>query len=307
MEQGNLYSYEDLESRYQNLDQLINKYDTEGNGPLKKGEEPFRWSFVEVEAKFLIEKIPDIRLAIFLIRALTIQKGLHGLTEGLKVLLRVLEIPRREIRPFPDDEENSMAVHAICLGWLGSEEFLALVHMANICPGINLGVGDILVSSSAIDALLPEQRETALVDLESVRDELLQVRSWISDGGDFWDRDPITVIDFLSDFKKMISFGNKKDYTERAEIIDVGISNTPLLDIGKSDQGFFQIENRSDLKKTIDLMLRYYEENEPSHPGPIFLQRVRRMVDASFEQVLEEFYADAPSLIEKIKNPFPKI
>lgn len=302
MELEQNHSYKELEDRYLNLDQLINEYDAEGNGPLRKGKEPFRWSQVEVEAKFLLERIPDIRLAIFLIRALTLQKGLSGMVEGFKSLVNVLSAPREEIRPFSEFNENPVAVHAICLGWLGSEEFLALIRLANLCQDVNLSVGDALSSASGGDVLLPEQREKAIGMLEALRGDLLAIRSWVSDVGDFWNRDPITSIDFISNLIKVLSLREKGDEESEDNLLE----NHHAVMGGMSVEGVVGINNRKDLKKSIDLMIEYFEKYEPSHPGPIFLQRVRRMVDASFEQVLEEFYADAPSLIEKIKNPFPK-
>lgn len=302
MEIENNHSYKELENRYLNLDQLINEYDAEGNGPLRKGKEPFRWSQVEIEAKFLLERIPDIRLAIFLIRALALQKGLDGMVEGFQALTKVLSAPREEIRPFSEFDEKSAAVHAICLGWLGSEEFLALIRLASLCQDVSLSVGDALDSASGVDALLPEQREKALGMLEALRGDLLVIRSWVSDVGDFWNRDPITSIDFISNLIQVLSLRKKSD--EEYENNPGEDEHIVIRDIATG--GTFAINNRKDLKKSIDLMIEYFEKYEPSHPGPIFLHRVRRMVDASFEKVLEEFYADAPALIDKIKNPFPK-
>lgn len=292
---------EKLEARYLSLDQAINRYDAEGVGPLRKGEEPFRWSFVEAEARFLLDRISDIRVAIWLLRALTIQSGVQGLREGLQILSNVLAVPSQMVRPFPeDDEQRPREGHSICLSWLGGDAFLALLRLARVDPEASLVLGDVIASSAAVDRLTQRQRKGASRNLEESRNNLIAIRDGFVDSGGYWDRDPILAIEFISDLVRSLS--SEKNIAARVEEDRAAIEESAMRGAAASGVAH-RVETREDLKKVLEQMLIYYEKNEPAHPAPILLQRVIRILDASFEEVLTELYAESASLVSRIKSP----
>jgi len=50
-------------------------------------------------------------------------------------------------------------------------------------------------------------------------------------------------------------------------------------------------------------MVAYFQAHEPSHPAPIFLNRVQRMLGANFETLMDELYPEADQLIAKLERP----
>ena len=287
--------------QYQSLDHLINRYDAEGLGPLRKGEEPFRWSFVETEARSLLERTPDLRVAIWLLRSLIVQKGLPGLCEGLRVISTMLREPAGEVWPAPEDGEHAREAHAISLGWLGSEAFLALLQVTRAHPEGELKLGEVAASSTASDVLTLQQREATTSWLRGSRDELQAIRACILDAGAWWDRDPVTAAEFISDLIRLLAPVNRS-------MQDTGEGVPAVVEpraewTAAADGTIGPIQTRDDVRKIVDLALIYYKKNEPAHPASILLHRLRRTIDASFEEVLEEFFAEAPSLIDRMKSP----
>jgi type VI secretion system protein ImpA len=286
--------------RYQALDHLINRYDTEGAGPLRKGEEPFRWSVVESESRALLTQMPDLRIAIWLLRSLVIQRDLMGLCEGLEGISSILARPVEQILPVSHEDASPWEEHAISLGWLGGETFLALLHGIRAHPEAPLKLGQLTKSAAAASTLTTEQRDAAERWLRQARDQLISIRACILDAGGFWDRDPVIAIELLSDLIRLISPGDRKSTSVTEEII--GEISQPE---GAGTPGFEspQLNSRESVKEMLSRLLSYYEKYEPAHPAPVLLKCLARMVDASFEEVLKELYAEGTSLVMRIKKP----
>jgi type VI secretion system protein ImpA len=60
---------------------------------------------------------------------------------------------------------------------------------------------------------------------------------------------------------------------------------------------------REEVQQSLTALIAYFREHEPGHPAPLLLQRVQRMVGASFETILAELYADAEQLVARVEKP----
>lgn len=292
---------EQLAERYFSLDHVVNQHDAEGQGPLRRGEEPFRWSFVEAEARALLDRTPDLRVAVWLLRALIAQKGLVGLDEGLGAISGILKLPAASILPRPEDGENARDAHVVPLGWLGGEAFLAVLRVTKAHPQAALRLCDALMSSGAADGLSSAQREEAATWLRTARAELIEIRERIINEGGSWERDPIIASEFISSVLPLLATGPKSSLPSSQDIHETGAD--PDDEVLPSAVSGIRVENRTDVKSVARLLLDYYKKNEPAHPASILLQRFQRTIDASFEEVLGELFADGASLIERVKNP----
>jgi type VI secretion system protein ImpA len=63
------------------------------------------------------------------------------------------------------------------------------------------------------------------------------------------------------------------------------------------------VSSRDDVRRTLDKLLEYFQVHEPGHPAPVLLSRVRRMVGADFETLMNELYQDGPKLVQLINAP----
>ncbi|WNB75621.1 type VI secretion system protein TssA [Methylomonas koyamae] len=71
----------------------------------------------------------------------------------------------------------------------------------------------------------------------------------------------------------------------------------------KVKQAAGTIETRADVVRTLDLLCKYYAENEPSSPVPILLQRAKYLATADFLSIVNNLMPDALSQIDLIKGP----
>jgi type VI secretion system protein ImpA len=64
-----------------------------------------------------------------------------------------------------------------------------------------------------------------------------------------------------------------------------------------------ELRTRSEVSDMLTKLIDYFQTNEPSHPAPIFLNRVQRMLGANFHELMDELYPDANQLIAKLERP----
>ncbi|HEY4082024.1 MAG TPA: type VI secretion system ImpA family N-terminal domain-containing protein [Burkholderiaceae bacterium] len=291
----------EIAERFAVLDQMINRHDAEGFGPLRKGEESFRWSVVESEARALLALQADLRVAIWLLRALIIQRGLPGLCEGLQLLLLTVRVSTDVLQPKSDPGEHPREAHVIALGWLGSEGLLALLRMSSVHPGLQTSLQDLTRSSALLEALTVEQRETALQWLAQACASLQAIREEISGSGGLWDRDPSVAIEFITGIALVLS-PSKKKLPEVPDMESAAGSPAALSSMA-IDLASVSVESRKDIELLLDKLLDYYLKFEPTHPAPVFIKRLRRMIGVSFEDALKELYSEAPSLLARLQSP----
>lgn len=63
------------------------------------------------------------------------------------------------------------------------------------------------------------------------------------------------------------------------------------------------LRSRQEVGAALDRIVEYFRVHEPSHPAPIFLSRIQRMLGAGFEEVMAELYPEAASLVAQLSRP----
>ena len=63
------------------------------------------------------------------------------------------------------------------------------------------------------------------------------------------------------------------------------------------------INTRADAMRLLDLVVEYYERNEPASPLPLLLSRARRLAGKGFLDLLRDLAPDGLSQAEKIAGP----
>jgi type VI secretion system protein ImpA len=58
--------------------------------------------------------------------------------------------------------------------------------------------------------------------------------------------------------------------------------------------------SRADVRRALDAICHYYEENDPSSPVPLLLKRARRLVDMKFAQIIQDLAPGAMNEINQI-------
>ena len=60
------------------------------------------------------------------------------------------------------------------------------------------------------------------------------------------------------------------------------------------------IASREDVIRTLDLICRYIETNEPSNPAPLLLRRAQKLMSMNFVEIIKELTPDSISQIESL-------
>ncbi|MFO7884469.1 MAG: type VI secretion system protein TssA [Desulfobacteraceae bacterium] len=63
-----------------------------------------------------------------------------------------------------------------------------------------------------------------------------------------------------------------------------------------------QITSNQDIHKALDMIIVYYEQNEPSSPVPLFLKRAKRLVGRTFVDIIRNISPDAMPQVQMVSG-----
>lgn len=293
--------------------------------------QPPNWRDVQKGVLSLLERSKDLQLVVYLLRALIQTEGMVGFRDGLKLLQGLLENYWDEIHPVldPDDDLDPTTRINIIEELSNFESVLRPLTLVPLVESKAIGrfsLRDIQLATDKID--LPEGatkpdanvirgafadvaaetvQATHVAIIESdqlVRDieSIVAEKVGISNGVD------------LSALSAML-----KDVRHAVEQFADGLSNGEQTMEEESDEPLVSsggsapvkqavpggINSRQDVLKTLDLICRYYAENEPSSPVPVFLQRAKLLVNADFKQIIENLLPEALTQLHVFTGPEP--
>lgn len=289
------------------LEASIHTYDSEGSGPLVQGKEAFQWSTVESECGKLLAKAKDLRVAIWYLRACLSLRALPGLREGMVCLANILRLPLDQIHPYPSEDESPRECHALQLGWLCGEQFAHQFATARIAADSSITVRDLAINKLAdLSGKVADTRECVLSDLKGILDDFKAIGELLSSESMNFDVSRVCEIATQAMFslrpKVVPSSVDSADSSIKA-MEAMPQSQSPAVAASAHVPGV--ISGREDVSNTLDHLIEYFKNNEPGHPAPIFLARVKSMVGANFEDLMAELYPEADTLVARIGRPHP--
>lgn len=295
--------------------------------------EPPDWASVAEQALSLLRQTHDLRVAALLARAWLHCAGWPGFADGLSLVCRLLSDYWETAHPELDREDgDDPTMRITALSALGSP---LVVHELRAAPLLqsrvlgSLSLKDLLAGggeSTGVDAATVEGilRE---VDLEL----LARVAAAARQG-----RDSIAVIDTVFEERT----GNRgpelaalaqtcRDATRVLEArlaerrgaagdsdpaaaddgAGAGTGATAAGASGGSARGpalSGEIRSRADVVRAIDKICAYYAQAEPTSPLPLLLDRCRRLVDASFLEIIGDLVPDSLSQVEGLGGRKPE-
>jgi type VI secretion system protein ImpA len=63
-----------------------------------------------------------------------------------------------------------------------------------------------------------------------------------------------------------------------------------------------QLRSNQDIHKALDMIIRYYEQHEPSSPVPLLLKRAKRLVGRTFVDIIRDISPDAMTQIQMVSG-----
>ena len=63
-----------------------------------------------------------------------------------------------------------------------------------------------------------------------------------------------------------------------------------------------QVYSHQDVRKALDMIIAFYEQNEPSSPVPLLIKRAKRLVGSSFVDIIRDIFPDAMSQVQLVSG-----
>lgn len=293
------------------------------------------WKEVANRALALFGKTKDLRIAAKVTRALLQTEGLAGFADGLSLTRGLVETFWDGFYPKLDPEDGNDPTFRVnvLMGLCDGPAFIDRIRVIPLVSARSFGrfslrdmamasgeipppAGAEAPKSSAIEGAfsecpIPELQATTDA-LRSALDSLKAIEAFVgekvgaSSGPNF-----AKLTTLLRSGEKIMSahltrrgVGVEAAAAATGEAAADGVAPGPGgFAPGPSLSG--EIKSRDDVIRAIDKICGYYERYEPSSPVPILLQRSKRLVSASFLDIVRDLAPDGLSQVENIRGKDP--
>lgn len=318
----------EFDERFLIIDQLISEHETDFDAPLRKGKDPFDWARIADDCAALTRETRDFRIAVWWLRARAEVGGLTAWVDGLSYILELLELPEDAVYPQGDAELSSGELHATVLNWLTSSRSLAAFRKLALTSDAAWTVAALLPDVGgtryATESEQGKLREALRADqarsdlncalLNRARACLEEIALRLDEragdaSGDF--SELIGAVGHAAHRLAPLTTQAQQADAAAAAVEDAGSEtrSEPVADVTASvgsvrlvGEGF-AIHSRDEVRIVLTALERYYRDHESGHPAPIFIQRLQRMVDMSFELLIRELFSESDRLLDRLVKP----
>lgn len=293
--------------------------------------EPPDWRQVRERASELFARSKDLRLASLYLQSAIALDGLNGLAQGLTLVRELLTQYWEGVYPQLDaDDDNDPTIRINALNALSAEPVIVLLREASITRSRAFGAVSIRAALNAADlqrfsseTLSPEQLRGAFLDadaelLDSTRSALDEAAAALADiEGLLSERVGSAQSANLESLKQVLRHARQifndqapaanddsqygDDTVQYSEPDDSDASTQPVARQAPAAPG--RIASRDDVLRTLDRLLEYYAQHEPSSPVPVLLTRAQKLVTADFAEIVRNLIPDGMSQFENLRGP----
>lgn len=286
------------------------------------------WGEVEQRALALLARSKDLRVAVYLTRALLQREGPAGLARGLEVVLGLLERHWETVHPEldrEDDNDPTMRINALVAlcdpaTMIRGIREMALVQargfgsfsLRDITALASTGEGEGSERTTTIEAAF---QACELTDLQATEENLSRsIESVAGIDTILMERVGPGRAPDLSALSKVLQEAQQLLSTRLAERgVQVpggegqpaGQGTSDPVEGGAAGSGPAtpgEIRSREDVLRVLDRICDYYKRHEPSSPVPMLLRRARRLVSKSFMEILRDLTPDGVSQAESLQG-----
>lgn len=284
-------------------------------------EEP-NWSEVKKKGLQLAARTKDLRIGVYLVKAVARTDGLASLRDALKLLHGYVERYWDSVHPQldpEDDNDPTMRVNVLAAlqdpgAALAAVRETPLVHSQVAgtfsFKHVLIARGDLpapaegepptqaLINGVFSECDLDELQATADACAEA-RDEAAGIERDLTERvGAMHAADLSALPELLGQVHGFLA--------EQLAARGVHVEGSEAAAGGEGEAGAAsapgEIRNREDVIRILDRITRYYETHEPSSPIPLLMARARRLVHASFFELIQDLAPDGVGQIETISG-----
>jgi type VI secretion system protein ImpA len=288
---------------------------------VKPAEEP-NWTKVIDLAHATLLRSKDLRVAIYLTRALACTEGVPGLASGLSMVHGLLERYWDGIYPLleadhdndpterlnalaPLIEPDAMIKHLRDSFLINSREHGQLqardieIALGRLAPTRTSGPGKPMATLQAQMAAAFASDRSVPSALREAHDRLGAIQALISD------RVGATRTIDLAPLREVL--GCLLEVCETS----LGVGGPNGAAEGESVSGGQpgvpgELRSRQDAVQMLELVCRYMERHEPSNPAPLFIRRAQRLIQMNFVEIVKDLMPDSLSHLERLAGGIDK-
>jgi type VI secretion system protein ImpA len=254
-------------------------------------------------------------------------QGMRGLKEGLELITGLISRFWEDLHPQldPEDELDPSARVNVLLDLCGLDSLLrplrdtTCIH-SSVFGTITYRDVESFRSGATISQDLQQSdvariagafRDCDLVELNTVTQDAAEALVWAREldqaladhlaPGYLPDLTPLSTLLFkihavleshLRERQPSLGAESSDESSEQIVQRSTPVSNSGIL--------VTQISSRQDVQRELDRLCDYYDRYEPSSPVPLLLKRARRLVTASFVDIVRDLAPDALSQIQHV-------
>lgn len=284
-------------------------------------EEP-DWRILKAKAEDILAQSKDLRAAVYLTRALFQTSGYAGLRDGLALIQGFIDGFWESLYPQLDPEDNNDPTFRIntLLNLCDASGFLQPISQISLVSSTVMGsfsLRDIQVAEGTLDPTHEEHRELSLDQVDAAfrespsgqsQERLTEIRQAIESVaaierkaneqlGIEQSLDLQPLIGVLKQAEKEIIKRTGEAPLPNAAGEDQAVS-VATMSQGANPGPTGTIRNRDEVIHTLERLCVYYEQNEPSSPIPLLLQRARWLVKKDFFEIVQDLAPEGASYFD---------
>ncbi len=285
-------------------------------------EEP-DWRQAGRQARQLLLRSKDLRVANHYLRALVNTQGLAGLASGLELFAGLVETYWSALHPALeiDGEMDPLARFFSISALSSSQGFMRDARNCVILKHQNtsLSLRDIeqVLTNGRTDAGLTRDQVTQIVKQGALSDaNLLQRLQRCSTALDSIEKQgksalaesdapdlsaARTLLHTAFRFCKQCIEPDPQVFTPEMTNPETGAPLAPSANALNTSLG--AINSRQDVERAIQLMCQYFKQHEPTNPAPLLLMRALRVMSMNFIDIMKDMAPESVARIETIAGP----
>jgi type VI secretion system protein ImpA len=278
--------------------------------------EPPDWRDVRKRCLDLFERTLDLRVAVYLARALLSTDGLAGFAEGLSLVRALLERYWSCVHPQldPDDDndptfrvntivtlcdrtatlatlQDAPLVSSRAMGRFGLRQILiASGELATPAGDHEAAPDQATINAAFMDADAAEVQATADSVTRSMGDVAAIDACLMEQAGSAHAPDLSPLQDALKHMQTILNSHVAQPVTDTAAAAAAGQPGAAPVRAASGE-----ITSREDAVRMMDKISQYFERTEPSSPVPLLMKRARRLVSMNFIDILKDMAPDGVS------------
>ncbi|MCS2164493.1 type VI secretion system protein TssA [Scandinavium manionii] len=300
---------------------------TQGKGEQQFGDtiipaEPADWTQVEKLALGLLQRTKDLRVMLALTHAWTKRRGLMGYADGLLLVQQALSLYWQQLYPqleefgetdpiyrinalagLSDKSELTTALRNAALLRSNSDE-LTLRDAQMLLDGSKTECGDYPGGRPRLIDELSQGDQPGIQAILVIHERLQTVREMLVD---YLGESSAPEMEQLQKTVRLVANACQvtdiSTFQRLNEESDVNEHNTitagPKM-LSADDWRSAQIITRADAQLMLEKTKQYFVQYEPSHPAPLLIERVQRLIKLDFMDIIRDLAPESLSQLENI-------